>query len=119
MKKLASLTMILIAAILLGQSAPRKYQSARILKITKQQDSASKKSGDSSVERYEVSLRVKDTDYLALYTPAPGAHGFQYLAGMDILVLVESDTITFNDILGRSIKIPIISRKPAPPPNRP
>ena len=116
MKKVALVTIIFATTVLLGQSAPRKWQSAHILEVKKQQDSSSAKSSDSSVERYEVSLRVNDTDYVVLYTPPPGVHGFQYTAGMDRLVLVESETITINDILGRPIKVPIISQKPAPPP---
>src|SRR5215469_12523857 len=116
MKKIAVVAIVFaVAAILLGQSAPRKWQSGRILEVKKQQDSASGKGEDSSVERYEVSLRVDDTDYVVLYTPPPGVHGFQYTAGMDKLVLVESQTITINDILGRPIKVPIISQKPSPP----
>lgn len=119
MKNAAVVTMILTAAIMLGQSTPRKWQSARILEVKKQQDSTSAKHSDSSVDRYEVSLRVKDTDYVVLYTPPPGVHGFQYTAGMDKLVLVERQTITINDILGRPITAPIISQKPAPPPSHP
>lgn len=119
MKKAAIVTILIAtAAILLGQTAPRKWQSGRILEVKKQQNSASDKSGDS-VERYEVSLRVNDTDYVVLYTPPPGVHGFQYTAGMEKLVLVESQTITINDILGRPIKVPIIGQKPAPPRNNP
>lgn len=119
MKKAALVTIIFAAAVLLGQSAPRKWQSAHILEVKKQQDSSSAKSSDSSVERYAVSLRVNDTDYVVLYTPPPGVHGFQYTAGMDRLVLVESETITINDILGRPIKVPIISQKPAPQGSKP
>jgi hypothetical protein len=39
----------------------------------------------------------------------------QYRAGLSLLVLVGSKTITFNDILGNSRKVPILSRKPVPP----
>ena len=119
MKKVAMVTIILAAVIVLAQSSPRKWQSAHILEVKKQQDSTSAKGEASSVEHYEVSLRVNDTDYVVLYTPPPGAHGFQYTAGMDKLVLVESQTITINDILGRPIKVPIISQKPAPPRSHP
>lgn len=118
MKKVAVVTIILAAVMVFAQSSSRKWQSARILEVKKQQNSAADASGDP-IERYEVSLRVKDTDYVVLYTPPPGAHGFQYTAGMDKLVLVESQTITINDILGRPIKVPIISQKSAPPRNNP
>ena len=119
MKQVALITVIFAAVIVLGQSESKKWQSAHILEVKKQQGSASAKSRDSSAERYEVSLRINNTDYVVLYTPPPGVHGFQYTAGMDKLALVENDTITMNDILGRPIKVPIISQKPAPPGSKP
>ena len=120
MKKVAIVTILIAtAAILLGQTAGRKWQSGRILEVKQQENSAADNNGTSSAEHYEVSVRVKDTDYVVLYTPKPGVHGFQYMAGTDLLCLVESKTITFNDILGRPIKVPIISQKPAPPSSNP
>ena len=60
-------------------------------------------------------MQVKDVVYVVLFTPRPGMHGFQTLAGMDILVLVQEKTMLFNDILGRSMSAPIISQHPAAP----
>lgn len=117
MSKILVVIIIFAAALSPGQSSSSKYQSARILEVEKQPQTASDKNSGSTVDRYHVTLRVSDTDYVVEYIPAPGAYGFQYRAGLDILVLVEDKTITFNDLLGRSIKVPIISKKPAPPRN--
>lgn len=70
-----------------------------------------------SAAHYDVSIRLKDNhaEYVLLYTPLPGKYGFQFMAGRDVLVLVEGETVTFNDILGRSIKVPIVSQRPAQP----
>lgn len=117
MRNILIVAMIFAAVLSPGQSSSRKYQSARILEVEKQPQTASDKAGNSSMDRYHVSVRVGDTDYVVEYVPPPGAYGFQYRAGLDILVLVDDKTITFNDLLGRSIKVPIISQKPAPPRN--
>jgi len=73
--------------------------------------------GDSAsdVISYDVSIRVGDTIYLTLYTPTPpvGTNTVKYAAGRGLLVLIGKDTITYHDILGRSIEVPIVSRKPA------
>jgi hypothetical protein len=50
---------------------------------------------------------------VVLYTPALGENTVKYAAGRDLLVLVGKDTITSNDILGRSFAVPIESRRPA------
>jgi hypothetical protein len=49
--------------------------------------------------------------YVVLYTAPPGTYGVEYAAGDEMLVLVGSKTITYNDILGNSRKAPILSRR--------
>jgi hypothetical protein len=67
----------------------------------------------SEVTSYDVSVKVGDTVYAVLYTPPPGEISPKYFAGRSLLVLVEKDTITYNDILGQSFKVPIESQRPA------
>lgn len=107
------------SSFLLVQSNPPKYESALILKVNKHHgpipENIRAQIQDPSAVHYDVAIRVKATgaEYRLLYTPQPGKYGFQYLAGMDLLVLVEEKTVTFNDMVGRSIKVPILSRGPA------
>ena len=63
--------------------------------------------------RYDISLKVADAIYTALYTDAfaPGVE--RYAGGQELLVHVGTNTITYNDILGRSQEVPIIRWKPA------
>ena len=68
----------------------------------------------SEVTSYDVSLKVADTIYVVLYTDALGTKTVKYAAGRELLVHVGNDTITYNDILGRSQEVPIIGQKPAP-----
>jgi hypothetical protein len=117
MRRVVHLLIICIAALLSAQSNSSKYQSALVLGVKEHQgpipDHILEKIKDTSATHYDISIRLNSNhaEYVLLYTPPPGRYGFQFAAGMDRLVLVESDTITFNDISGRSITAPILSRK--------
>jgi len=67
----------------------------------------------SGVTSYEVSVRVRNTIYVALYTPPLGTDTVKYAAGRELLVLIGKKTITYNDILGQSVELSILSQKPA------
>ncbi len=92
-----------------GQSTS-KYQVATITAVKAHQAASS---GASESASYDVSVKVGDTIYMALYTPASGEDTIKYAAGRDLLVLVGKNTITYNDIVGRSFAVPIESQKPA------
>ena len=122
MRKILSVILMAMAALsALGQETTNKqetankYEPATILDVKKHTAAQD----DSSVTKYDISLRVRDTDYVVLYTPPPGTYGAQYTEGMNLLVLVGSKTVTFNDIRGISREVPILSRAPAPPPKKP
>jgi hypothetical protein len=99
-----------------GQSSSSQYQSGLILEV-KEHPGAELPATEKSppIKRYDISVRVKDVVYVILFTPRPGMHGFQTLAGMDTLVMVRDKTMFFNDIVGRSMSAPIISQHPAAP----
>jgi hypothetical protein len=87
-----------------------KYQVGTITEVKVHQAAGSAASDGVS---YDVSVKVGDTIYLVLYTPPLGEDTVKYVAGRDLLVLVGKNTITYNDILGRSFAVPIESQKPA------
>ena len=62
---------------------------------------------------YDVTVKVADTIYLVRYTTPAGEIPPRYAAGRDLLVFVGKNTITYNDILGRSLQVPIESQRPA------
>jgi hypothetical protein len=98
-----------------GQSSSQ-YQSGLILEVKEHpgpEIPATEKT--PPIKRYDISVQVQDVVYVILFTPRPGMHGFQTLAGMDLLVKVQEKTMFFNDILGRSMSAPIISQHPAAP----
>jgi len=88
------------------QEKTSKYQVGTITAVESHQAA----DADPSVISYEVSLRVSNTVYVVLYTPPLGADDVRYAAGRDLLVLVGEDTITYNDMLGNSLQVPIITR---------
>ena len=92
-----------------GQSTS-KYQVGTITEVKAHQAAGS---GSSDAASYDVSVKVVDTLYVVLYTPALGEETIKYAAGRDLLVLVGKNTITYNDLLGRSFTVPIESQKPA------
>ena len=59
-----------------------------------------------------------DTIYVVLYTQPLGEIPAKYATGRELLVLVGKNTITYNDILGRSHQVPIESQRPVTEPKQ-
>ena len=94
-----------------AQLTSSKYQPGTIMAVKDHVDS---NGSHNSIKRYDISIKVGDTMYVVLYTPPPGTYGVQYAAGQDLLVSVGSNSITYNDLLGNSRKVPILSRSTMP-----
>ena len=92
-----------------------KWQIATITEI-KPREAA----GDSASDRprYDISVKVGDTIYVVLYTQPWGEIPPKYATGHGLLVLVGKNTITYNDMLGRSLQVPIESQRPAAEPKQ-
>jgi hypothetical protein len=108
MLKLGSLLCILLTVYPAFGQSTSKYQVGTITEVKVHQAAGS---GVSDTASYDVSVKVGDTVYVVLYTPALGEETVKYAAGRDLLVLVGKNTITYNDILGRSFAVPIESQK--------
>jgi len=65
-----------------GQSTS-KYQVATITEVKVHQTAGS---GASDAASYDVSVKVGDTIFVVLYTPALGEETVKYSAGRDLLV---------------------------------
>jgi hypothetical protein len=87
-----------------------KYQIATITEVKPRQAAGDSASDPTS---YDVSVKVSDTIYVVLYTTPLGEIPPKYVAGRGLLVFVGKDTITYNDMLGRSFQVPIESQRPA------
>jgi len=67
---------------------------------------------------YDISVKVGDTIYLVRYSTPLGEIPPKYAAGQELLVFVGKNTITYNNILGRSLQVPIESQRPASEPKQ-
>ncbi len=106
-KLIVVVTLCLLAVAALGQSSS-KYQVAIIAEVKARPVAGD---GASDASSYDVSVKVGDTTYVVLYTPPLGELPPKYAKGHELLVLVGKNTITYNDMLGRSLQVPIESQK--------
>ena len=115
LRKLISLfTLCLLTFPALCQSAS-KWQIAIITEVKPRQVAGD---GASDLTSYDVSVKVGDTMYVVLYTQPLGELPAKYATGHELLVLVGKNTITYNDMLGRSLQVPIESQRPAAEPKQ-
>jgi hypothetical protein len=110
--------MCFAAATLSGQEK-KPYQAGTIVNVKPHQaaqagDAAAQAKKDESPQ-YDISVKVGNKIYVALYTPPPGQNYPELGIGMDRTVLVDGDTMKVNDLLGRTRSMPILSTKDAPP----
>ena len=115
MLKLVGLFLIFLTTFPAFGQSTSKYQVGTITEVKAHQAAGS---GASDTVSYDVSVKVGDTVYVVLYTPALGEDTVKYAAGRDLLVLVGKNTITYNDILGRSFAVPIEGRTTAVKPKQ-
>ena len=109
MVRLVGLFLVLLTTCSVFGQSTSKYQVGTITEVKTHQAAGG---GASDAASYDVSVKVGDTIYVVLYTPALGEDPVKYAAGRDLLVLVGRNTITYNDILGRSFAVPIESQRP-------
>jgi hypothetical protein len=66
-----------------------------------------------AVTRYDVSLKIGNTVYVALFTPPSGVSVVEYAVGMNVVVMVGTNSITFTK-LGTTSEMPILGREDLP-----
>ena len=113
-KLLGAVTLCFLTLPALCQSTS-KYQVASITEV-KAHQTATNPVSDSAL--YDVSVKVGNTIYVVLYTQPLGAIPAKYVKGHELLVLVGKNTITYNDILGRSLQVPIVNQRPVTEPKQ-
>jgi hypothetical protein len=110
MGRLIGVIVLFLAALPAFCQPTSKYEVATILEVKPHQAAGI---SASDVTSFDVSVKVGDTIYVALYTPPLGETQVKYFAGRELLVLVRKNTIAYNDILGRSFEAPIQSQRSA------
>jgi len=115
-KRFLKALILLLPALALAQSpsAPSTYQPATITAVKPHQP-AQTSIPDYALapdSLYEVTVKIGGTAYVVL-TPSPSPSGtILYTVGRDVLVHIGDTTITWNDIMGQSHEVPIVSSTP-------
>ena len=108
-KPFLAFLIILSAALAFSQSVhpPLKYEPATVVSVNPSSSEANPGATDTV---YEVTVRVGNTLYVTRNTTPSGTNTIRYVVGREVLVHVGEKTITWNDIMGQSHEVPIISR---------
>lgn len=96
----------------MGQTPPSNYQHGTITAVNAHQNAPGESGHD--VVRYDVSVKVGNTNYVVLFTPPNGSNTVEYSTGIDMLVLVGDNTLTFNSAVSGKTDMPILRRETAP-----
>ena len=83
------------------------YKTGTIVEVKAHPGTSSK---NQSLKQYDISVKVENTVYVVLFTPPPGSNVVEYKAGLDLPVLIDGNTMKFNDMTGRRVTLPILSR---------
>ena len=106
---LLGVILLCTATLQAAQTPPSNFQPGTITAVVAHKNAPGDK--DSDVSRYDVSVKVGSTVYVALFTPPNGSNTVEYVAGTNILVLVGSDTLTFNSPISGRTEVPILRRE--------
>lgn len=113
MYRLSLVFLFCIAALLSqGQSTSPKYVPGTILAVERHPEAPA----DNSLVRYDVTVKIDDTEYVALYTP-PYGNSVEYSAGLQFLFSIGKDTLTLATPGTRAAnaELPILRTKKLPP----
>ena len=112
MRKLIAAIMLFLSTLFaLSQTTP-KFRPGTIMAVTPHPNSANGQDHDGPA--YDVSVKVGDTLYVVLYAPHNASRTVAYTAGMQLLVAVNKDTLTFNR-QETPVDVPILRRESLPP----
>ena len=107
MPRVVAIMLFCLLPLALSAQVQSQYQVASIVSVKPHQTGTTAAPGSQS---YDVTLRVRDMELVVLVTPPQGVVTIKYIAGRQVLILVGDKTVTYNDLLGRSFDVPILSR---------
>ena len=102
--------LVLSACFCSGQER-EQYQRGTIVAVARHPATLGQEPGNVT---YDVSVRVNNIVYTCVYSPPNGANGVEYSVGMDLLVLVKNDTLTFPSKLTGTTTVPIVRTEQLP-----
>lgn len=108
MHKRMAAVVVFVSLLAFGQASP-KYQPGTITAVTLHKGAPTNLA--PGTVSYDVSVKVDNTIYVVLYTPPSGAKTVEYAAGLELLVLVGDNNLTFNSRISGTTTVPILSRQ--------
>lgn len=105
---LAVLLIVWMSVAAISQPPSDKYVRGTIVSVARHPGATQEQA------QYDVSVRVGDTVYVCLYSPPNGANFVEYSSGLDLLVLIKEDSLTFPSKLTGSTTVPILRKETLP-----
>lgn len=99
-------------ATLRSSGEKKKWQAGTVLDVKVHHGESE---AEDAAKQYDVSVKVGQKIYVALYAPEGNHPEPEFYVGMERNVLVDGDTLKFNDLQGRTHSMRILSSKDAPP----
>lgn len=113
MRKLALIFLMWVESFAaLCQTATLKYEPGTIMTVERHED---RSSSENKLIQYDVSVRINDSVYIVLYTPANGSNTVEYSVGHEFLFRVGDNTLTFPERFGSNTELQILATKKLPP----
>jgi hypothetical protein len=110
MRKLLIVALIFGAGSLaLAQTSEPQWQRGTIMAV----DAHSSGPWEhSDAVKYDVTVKVRNTVYVVLFTPPGGSNTVEYRRGLDLLVQVKADSLAFNKAQdGGVTEVPILRKE--------
>jgi len=106
--------LIMCVAVVKSPGQDKKpWRSGTILDVKTHQAAP----GADQAKQYDITVKVGKKIYLTLYTPQDNEPEPGNYVGMARTVQVDGDMLRFNDLLGHTRELKIVSSKDAPPAN--
>ena len=93
-----------------GESS-KAWQSGTVIQVKANGVSTSE---NNKAKQYDISVQVGKKIYLTKHTMQDGEPDLELYVGMARMVLIDGQTLTFNDLLGQPHSLQIVSSKDAP-----
>jgi hypothetical protein len=107
------MVMVMCFAVLRSSAQDNKpWMAGTIVEVKTHQPAPEKEVGG---KQYDISVKVGKMIYVILYTEENDRAEPEYFVGMARTVMIEGDTLNFNDMLGNVHPMHILSRKEALP----
>lgn len=115
MRRLIIVMMCGASVLAFAQTSSSQWQTGTITAVTTHLYGPGERASDAV--QYDVTVKVGNTVYVVLYTPPSGSNTVEYRRGVDLLVQVGTDTLTFNkgQLSGTTEVVPVLHKEVLPP----